>query len=263
MGTTLKNKRTKDASDRGRRSYGHDEQKRKRREHSPEVTVLVDESSELLEDLRVHGVRHHVGVGDGLSVLLSEIGLDLLEVERSHGESRSLVDGSSISARRGRNERFDASVKEERNEQNDGGWEGREDDEPDDLAPQRLRESTVRLSEVTLEELDDGLGEIELVGSVDDVLLRELVRDHELGEVSYDLRRGSDLDDVSTLKTSRKKRKVSANRRLTSTRRTKTHELVGLDVLLLDLGPLGSESELRSLELKVGVLSEGRRRREN
>ena len=83
-----------------------------------------------------------------------------------------------------------------------------ERDEPNDLAPQRLRESTVRLSEVTLEELDDGLGEIELVGSVDDVLLRELVRDHELGEVSYDLRRGSDLDDVSTLgRNEEKKRK--------------------------------------------------------
>jgi len=52
---------------------------------------------------------------------------------------------------------------------------------------------------VTLEELDDGLGEIELVGSVENVLLRELVRDHELGEVSYNLRRGSDLDDISTL----------------------------------------------------------------
>jgi len=75
------------------------ERRQKQNKYSPKISVLVDESSELLEDLGVHGVGHHVGIGDGLSVLLSEVGLDLLEVERSHGESRSLVDGSSISVK--------------------------------------------------------------------------------------------------------------------------------------------------------------------
>lgn len=35
----------------------------------------------------------------------------------------------------------------------------------------------------------------------------------------------------------------------------KTYELVGLNVLLLDLDPLRTQTQLRSLELQVGVLS--------
>lgn len=117
VGTTLESEsEEKDATSQlaveGRPGAKKEEEREQK--YSPEISVLVDESSELLEDLGVHGVGHHVGVGDGLSVLLSKISLDLLEVERSHGESRSLVDGSSISARIGEETRRSVSERNER-----------------------------------------------------------------------------------------------------------------------------------------------------
>jgi len=53
----------------------------------------------------------------------------------------------------------------------------------------------------------------------------------------------------------REENQLLFERRRKRERRKETDKLVGLDVLLLDLGPLSSKSELRSLELKVGVLS--------
>lgn len=164
-----------------------------------QVSVLLNEALELLEHLGVHAVRLDIKVVDVSAVLLSELGLDFGEVERLHAQTGSRVDSLLV---------------------------------PDDLRSQGFGESLVRLSEVSLEELDNGRGEVELGRSVEDVLFGEVVRDHELGKVTDDLRGRSDLDDVST-------------------------ELVRLDVLLLDLDPLGTKTKLRSLELQVGVLSTG------
>ena len=94
----------------------------------------------------------------------------------------------------------------------------------DDLAPERFREATDWLAEVALEELDNGRGEVELLRALEHVVLGQVVVRHELREVADDLGRGRDLDDVAA-------------------------ELVRLDVLLLDLGPLRTEPELLGLEL--------------
>ena len=95
---------------------------------------------------------------------------------------------------------------------------------PDNLASQRFREATDWLAEVALEELDNGRGEVELLRALEHVVLGQVVVRHELREVADDLGRRRDLDDVAA-------------------------ELVRLDVLLLDLGPLRAETELLGLEL--------------
>ena len=55
------------------------------------------------------------------------------------------------------------------------------------------------MSEVTLEEFDDRVGEVESFGLVENVLTGKLVGHEELGKVSDDLGRGGDLDNISTL----------------------------------------------------------------
>lgn len=56
-----------------------------------------------------------------------------------------------------------------------------------DLGPQGLRESTHWLSEVSLEEFNNGGREVERLGTFQDVLLREAVRGHPLGKVANNL----------------------------------------------------------------------------
>ena len=73
-----------------------------------------------------------------LAELGTELRLDLLEIERLEARARSTVDPGLV---------------------------------PDDLRPQRLREPADGLTEVSLEELDDGRGEVELLGALDDVFL--------------------------------------------------------------------------------------------
>ena len=63
----------------------------------------------------------------------------------------------------------------------------------DDLGAQGLGKAANRLPEVALEELDDGRGEVELLGARDDVVLGEFVLRHPLREVADDLRRRRDL----------------------------------------------------------------------
>ena len=58
---------------------------------------------------------------------------------------------------------------------------------PDDMGPKGLGEPACRLAEITLEELHNRRGEIQLFGSIEDVLLREGVGSHPLSEVSDDL----------------------------------------------------------------------------
>ena len=65
---------------------------------------------------------------------------------------------------------------------------------PDDLAAKRFREAADGLAEVPLEELDYRRREVKLVCAIKDVLLREVVLDQPLREVSNDLRRGRDLE---------------------------------------------------------------------
>ena len=69
------------------------------------------------------------------------------------------------------------------------------------MRSQRLWEAAGRLTELTLEELDDGGGEVECIGTLEYILLRDLVGGHPLREVADNLRRRRDLDDVTALDT--------------------------------------------------------------
>ena len=149
--------------------------------------------------LGVHVVTGNIDIGDVLSELLPQLGLQFLEVKRLHVETGSGVNPRSVT---------------------------------DDLGPKRLGESAWRLSQVTLEELDDRFGEVELVSPFGHLFHSELVTGHELSQVTDDLGARSDLDDVST-------------------------ELVGESIVLLDLVPVGSQSKLSSLKEQVGELTSG------
>jgi hypothetical protein len=92
--------------------------------------------------------------------LRSQLLLRFLQVEGFHGCTRSSIDS-----------RFVAN----------------------NLASQWLWEASHRLTKVTLEEVDDGGWEIELVGPLEHILLGEVVGGQPLGEVSDYLRRWSDL----------------------------------------------------------------------
>lgn len=87
-------------------------------------------------------------------------------------------------------------------------------------------------------ELNNGRGEIKGAGALDNVVLAQAVADHELSEITHNLGRRSDLDDV-------------------------TAELVGIDVSPLDVGPLRSETQRGGLEEQVGELTTGNLSGEN
>lgn len=88
----------------------------------PEVTELLNKALELLEHLGVHIVARDIEIGNLRAVLLPQLSLDLLEVKRSHVQTRALIDSRLVT---------------------------------DDARSKRLGETTVRLAEVTLEELDN------------------------------------------------------------------------------------------------------------
>mmetsp|Transcript_24981 Transcript_24981/g.60104 ORF Transcript_24981/g.60104 Transcript_24981/m.60104 type:complete len:319 (+) Transcript_24981:848-1804(+) len=99
-----------------------------------------------------------------------------------------------------------------------------------DLRPQRFRESSNRVAEVPLEELDDRCWEGQVLRLSQDVGFRlEPVLDHEQGEVADDLGGRGDLHDVTE------------------------HE-VGTPVGLLNEWPLVRLAHGEGLEVKVGVL---------
>jgi hypothetical protein len=100
----------------------------------------------------------------------------------------------------------------------------------DNHRAQGLGEATDGLAKVTLEELDDGRGEVELVCALEHVLLAEGVGRHPLREVTNDLGRGRDLDDVAALDGSH----ISQKNSMSPYSGENTYKLVGLDVLLLD-----------------------------
>ena len=145
-----------------------------------------------------------------LAILGAKLSLDLLEVQRRKVGTWPAVDSGLV---------------------------------PDDLGAEGLWEAADWLAEVALEELDDGRREVEGIGPLEDFLLRELVGRHPLGKVANNLRRGRDLDDVAALYLFR------VNDWTGKGCGAATHEIVGLDVLPLDLRPLGTETELRGLEL--------------
>lgn len=121
------------------------------RRNIPEVTILVGEASELLEDLGVHVVGRNIDIGDVLAKLFTQLRLDLLEVERLHGQTGPTSDSCSVT---------------------------------DDVGSQRLRESPVRFTEVSLEEFDNTFGEVQAVGFFENVFLCQVVRNHELRKVA-------------------------------------------------------------------------------
>lgn len=102
--------------------------------------------------------------------MLAELGTELLlnlpEVERRHALSRSSFNLGLVA---------------------------------DDLASEWLREASDGLTEVTLEEFDDGCWEVKSFGTVQDILGGEVVRGHPLSEVANGLGGWGDFDDVSAL----------------------------------------------------------------
>ena len=103
-----------------------------------------------------------------LAILGAKLSLDLLEVQRRKIGTWPAVDSGLV---------------------------------PDDLGAEGLWEAADGLAEVALEELDDGGGEVECIGTLEDILLCDLVGCHPLREVTDHLRRRRDLDDVTALDT--------------------------------------------------------------
>jgi hypothetical protein len=162
-----------------------------------EVTELVCPLLVVLKHLGVHDVGSNISLRDGGAILLREVLLDLGEVDRLEEETRALVELSATT---------------------------------ESVCAERLGEAARRLTDETLEEVEDTAGEVELLGASLDVLGAELVRDHELGEVTTDLGGRGDLDNV-------------------------TEKLVGLSIGLLGLEPLGAETNALSLEHHVRELT--------
>lgn len=123
-------------------------------------------SSYVFPHLRVHDVGANVSICDVFPKFAPQLCLDLLEVQGLHGGARTSIDSGFI---------------------------------PDNLGAERLWEASHRLSEVALEELDNGRREIELISTSEDIRLGERVRCHPLGEITNDLRRRRNFDDVTTL----------------------------------------------------------------
>lgn len=161
-----------------------------------EITVLGHELFVVLEDLGIHDVAGDIALG-GAAELASELLADLGEVDRLEEETGAGVELATAT---------------------------------ESLGTERLGETTVGLAHHTLEELEDGAGEVELASAGQDIILVQLVGNHELSQVTNDLGGRGDLDNV-------------------------TEEVVGLLVGLLGLEPLGAEAELRSLEHHVGELT--------
>lgn len=65
------------------------------------------------------------------------------------------------------------------------------------LGSEGLRESSVRDADVSLQELDHGLGEGQLVGPFLHLRSAQVVLHHELGQVAHDLRGRRHLGDGS------------------------------------------------------------------
>lgn len=163
-----------------------------------EIAVLGDELPVFLKHLGVHGVRGNVALG-GTAPLGLDVGLDLGQVKRSEVQAGTGVEPAAVAE--------------------SAGAEG-------------FGEAAVGLAHETLEELEDGAGEVELSGTGNDIVGGQLVGDHELSKITNDLGGWSDLDDI-------------------------TEEVVGLLVRLLGRRPLGSETKLVGLEDEVGELATG------
>lgn len=96
--------------------------------------------------------------------LASEFCFDLLEVEGLKAGTRAAVDPGLV---------------------------------PDNVGAQWLGEASNGLTEVSLEELDDRRWEVQLISTLQDILLGETVRRHPLGEITNDLGGWCDLSLVS------------------------------------------------------------------
>jgi hypothetical protein len=101
-----------------------------------------------------------------LSKFAPQVGLDLLEVQRCQGGSRTTIDPRLVS---------------------------------NDPSPQGLRETTVGLPQIALEEVNYRRREVELVCAFEDLSFGKRVLCHPLGKVSDDLGRWRDFDDIAAL----------------------------------------------------------------
>ncbi|CAN7976762.1 unnamed protein product [Ixodes persulcatus] len=171
----------------------------------------VAEGEELVAHLGIHGRAHHVHVLKARAVLLRQLRLQGVQVERRQRLARPPLDTHRVL----------------------------QDLLKPHLAAQGLRKSSVRLADVTLHELHHRAGKAELFCLVQDVLARQFVLDHELGQVSHHLGRRNKhilwvryLDDVAK-------------------------EQVGIPIGLLDALKLFAKPQAEGLELEVGVLPTG------
>ncbi len=90
------------------------------------------------------------------------------------------------------------------------------------LLPEWFRKAAHRLTNITLQELDDRAGEGQLGGPGNRVLFGQLILNHELSEVANHFRRWRHLDNIS-------------------------QDLIGILVLLLDQLELITQSQTVSL----------------
>ena len=104
--------------------------------------------------LGIHHIRCNICVGDMFAKFAPQFGLDLLEVQRYHISSRTSVNPRLVA---------------------------------DDIGPQRFWEAANRLTEISLEELDDRRGEIKPISTVEDISLGQRILCHPLSEVSNNL----------------------------------------------------------------------------
>jgi hypothetical protein len=145
----------------------------------PEIAILLQESLVFLKDLwelcsilqpqkdkikllylGVHDVGRYVCICDVLAELAAQLRLDLLEVQRFQGGTRTSIDLLFIS---------------------------------DNAGAQGLRESSHRLSKIALEELNNGRREVKMFGTLQHLLLGKGVRCHPLSKIANDFRRRCDL----------------------------------------------------------------------
>lgn len=129
-----------------------------------QVTVLHLELLVVLKDLGVHDVGCDVALRNGTTVLLSQILLDLGEVNGLEEQTRALVKLAATT---------------------------------ESIRAERLGESSVWLAHETLEEFQNRAREVELRGTSLDILSGKLVRDHELGKITHNLGGRGDLDNIT------------------------------------------------------------------
>jgi len=130
------------------------------------VSICLAPNNDKETCLGIHNITRNILIRNMLAKLGPQFCFNLLEIKRLHRRTRSSIDPRLV---------------------------------PDNLRTQRLRETSDRLTQVALEELDYGRREIEFRGTSEDISFGERVGSHPLGEITDDFGGGSYFDDVTAL----------------------------------------------------------------